>query len=333
MKDIQFNAVNTRIRTYEGRLLSKQFYERMFAAKEAEEIYQILQETAYGDFIDETTKVHDFEEVLIAELKRTYDTLYEITPDRSIIDLFTVKYDYQNLKVLVKAAYTKKDLSDLLVPIGSLPLKILKELVNVRHSEEASEQMNACIEEVFQYIEDYHESQSIDIIFDNYYWEQQSAAAKKENRQEIQQLIQRNIDIFNISTALRSHLMGRKKGFISAVLADGGNLPAEEILSAITASLDEFVEYLRQTRYQNLINKSYEEITTKKTLNDFDLLKDNFLMARFKEQKIVPFGPAAVLGYINAKEMEIKNLRILLIGKINKIPEEILRKRVRDSYV
>ena len=61
--------------------------------------------------------------------------------------------------------------------------------------------------------------------------------------------------------------------------------------------------------------------------------KDNFLMAKLKEQKIVPFGPAAMIGYLYAKEIESKNLRIIyLIGKINKVPEEILRSRVRDTY-
>lgn len=87
------------------------------------------------------------------------------------------------------------------------------------------------------------------------------------------------------------------------------------------------------TPYKRLIKESYEEITTQKTLNSIDLLKDNFMMEHLKELKIVPFGPTAIIGYIYAKETEIKNLRILLVGKINRIPEEILRSRVRDIYV
>ena len=55
-------------------------------------------------------------------------------------------------------------------------------------------------------------------------------------------------------------------------------------------------------------------------------------MGKLKEQKIVPFGPSAMIGYLYAKEIESKNLRIILIGKINKVPEETLRSRVRDTY-
>ncbi|MGX7195934.1 V-type ATP synthase subunit C [Enterococcus olivae] len=333
MKDIQYSTVNTRIRTYEGKLLQKNVYERMLAVETPEEIFNILQETDYGDFIDEDASVREFEGVLLAEQKRMYETLYEISPDRRLIDLFTLKYDYQNLKVLVKEEHVERDLSNLLVPFGSVSLSVLKELVQVRNSDQVDPKMVACIKEVFQYMEDYNEYQALDIIFDNYYWEHLLDLVQQEDDENLQRLIYRNIDVFNISTVLRSYLMGRHKGFISAVLAEGGTLSTERMVEAISYSLDEFVSYLQETQYKKLIDHSYEELTTKKTLNDFDLRKDDFLMERLKERKIVPFGPTAITGYIYAKETEIKNLRILLIGKINRIPEEILRSRVRETYV
>ncbi len=67
MDDIQFSSANVRIRTYESRLLTKNTFDRMMAAKEAEDSYSILQETTYGDFIEDEDEVRDFEQVLIAE--------------------------------------------------------------------------------------------------------------------------------------------------------------------------------------------------------------------------------------------------------------------------
>ncbi len=58
------------------------------SAASAEEIYGMLQETVYGDFINEDDRVHDFEQVLMAELKRVYETMYQLTPEkRSLISL------------------------------------------------------------------------------------------------------------------------------------------------------------------------------------------------------------------------------------------------------
>lgn len=67
MDDIQFSTANVRIRTYESRLLSQNTFDRMLNVSEPEEIYPILQETPYGDFIEDDDEVRDFEKVLIAE--------------------------------------------------------------------------------------------------------------------------------------------------------------------------------------------------------------------------------------------------------------------------
>ena len=67
-----------------------------FLPTSAEEVYALLRETVYGDFINEEDRVHDFEQVLTAELKRVYENLYQLTPDRSVVDYFALRYDYQN---------------------------------------------------------------------------------------------------------------------------------------------------------------------------------------------------------------------------------------------
>ncbi len=67
MKDIKYNAANTRIRTYESHLLSDHDFEQLLQVPDAKDIYTRLKETDYGDFIDEDSDVHDFEQVLLAE--------------------------------------------------------------------------------------------------------------------------------------------------------------------------------------------------------------------------------------------------------------------------
>ncbi len=332
MKDIQYNATNVRVRTYESQLLDQAFFERLLNVEQASELYNILQETPYGDFIEESTTKHDFEKILLAEQERTFAFAYEITPLKAVVDIFTLRYDYQNLKVLVKNNYLQEDLTAFVVPLGSLAVATLKELVQTRKHALVPPIMVDCLAEVYAYIEDYQEIQGIDIIFDNYYWQHFLQVAQETNQSEFIELSQRLVDVYNLSVILRSHLMGRKKGFMSAVLVDGGILPKEKLLEKIQISLDALLDYLMQTDFRSLINQSKEELQTSQTMNQFDLLKDNFLMRYFKERKVIPFGPIPLMGYLNAKESEIKNLRMIFVGKINKIPTEILRSRVRETY-
>ena len=46
-----------------------------------------------------------------------------------------------------------------------------------------------------------------------------------------------------------------------------------------------------------------------------------------KSGKLVTFGPERILSYIYAKETEIKIIRIIMVGKLNNITEEVIRER------
>jgi V/A-type H+-transporting ATPase subunit C len=46
-----------------------------------------------------------------------------------------------------------------------------------------------------------------------------------------------------------------------------------------------------------------------------------------------PFGIGPLAAYILARDVEIKTVRIILAGKRNGLPDEMLRERVRETYV
>ena len=48
--------------------------------------------------------------------------------------------------------------------------------------------------------------------------------------------------------------------------------------------------------------------------------------------KYIALGPEPVIAYLMAKETEIKNLRIIFTGKINRLPENTIRERLREAY-
>ena len=56
-------------------------------------------------------------------------------------------------------------------------------------------------------------------------------------------------------------------------------------------------------------------------------------MDLMKSGKLVTFGPERILSYIYAKETEIKIIRIIMVGKLNNIAEEVIRERLRYIYV
>ena len=60
---------------------------------------------------------------------------------------------------------------------------------------------------------------------------------------------------------------------------------------------------------------------------------DNEWMERVKEAKWQPFGAAVLGGYLIGTEMAVKNIRIVLAAKEAGLAPDVIRERVRDSYV
>jgi V/A-type H+-transporting ATPase subunit C len=60
---------------------------------------------------------------------------------------------------------------------------------------------------------------------------------------------------------------------------------------------------------------------------------DNRLMdlARQGGNEIFTIGP--VLGYLLAREAEAKAIRLIMVGKLNRLPQDKIRERLRDMYV
>ena len=60
---------------------------------------------------------------------------------------------------------------------------------------------------------------------------------------------------------------------------------------------------------------------------------DNLLIRKIKPQQYSAFGLGPLAAYILARENEIKSVRIVLSGKLNHLPEESIRERIREMYV
>ncbi|HHX73809.1 MAG TPA: V-type ATP synthase subunit C, partial [Firmicutes bacterium] len=126
--------------------------------------------------------------------------------------------------------------------------------------------------------------------------------------------------------------MQRAKSFLAAVLLPGGSLDLLSML-ALSDPLEVTLDRLASTRYAQVVAEGIQLFQQTDTLTRYEKLADNFLMARIRQAKYVTLGPEPVIGYLLAKENEIKIIRIVLTGKINRLPVEEIRERLRDVYV
>ena len=135
---------------------------------------------------------------------------------------------------------------------------------------------------------------------------------------------QRNADI---KTAVRASRTGKDRVFLEQALAPCGSINVARLAQAAIEGVDSIGSYLETTAYADAV----EEL--RRSPSAFERWCDNLLIRKIKPQQYSAFGLGPLAAYILARENEIKSVRIVLSGKLNHLPEESIRERIREMYV
>ncbi|MFU7514269.1 V-type ATP synthase subunit C [Clostridium sp. HCS.1] len=332
MDVMKFTQAVSRIWVLETRLLDKSKVERMIEASSASEVLRILNETEYSNVSANVKRPEDYEEILAAELKRVYDLVYEISPIKDVVKIMSLKYDYHNAKVLLKEKLLGKDLSSMLIKLGNLDLIEIKRKIDSDNLRSLNGTLGKGIQEAMKAFEETKDPQKIDIIIDKYMYKELVELNKSLNYKFIDNLVKAMIDSTNIRTLLRIKKQNKGRDFAQEVIVNGGAIDSNKLISLLNESPENIMSKLQSTIYSDLIKEGFEGYIATESASLLEKLSDNYIMELMKNSKLVTFGPEKLLSYIYAKETEIKVIRIIMVGKLNNIAEEVIRERLRDIY-
>lgn len=323
----------TRTRVLEKKLLSKNRIDRMIEAKDIGEVFKALSETEYSNAVAGVSRDEDYENILSHELKRVYKLMREVSKDQIVVDLMALKYDYHNLKVLVKERKLNKDLSKLYIPIGSTDFKKIRDAFIEGNLRDVQPEFRAAIEAVVQDFELNKDPQRIDIIFDRFYIQHLYKMAIGTDIELFINYVKDMIDFINIKSSIRLKKQGKDMNFLEEVLLPNGNIDKDAILMSFNDSIDVMISRYKNYRIGPGLLKGLEYYRVTNRLSDLEKYMDNYLVEINRPSKNVNFGPEPIFSYIVAKEAEIKTLRIIMVSKLNKLSPDATRERVRDLYV
>ncbi len=321
-----------RVKAMETRLLDQGHFERMVNSSDSGEALKILSETGYSAALAELDDVYNFEAVLGEELSYTFNTVLKISPIPEMIASLVLRYDIHNLKVLFKAKFLGIK-SDLLIPVGSIELSKLEHAVNEDNYLFLPGKLRQAANNINDDFMLNRDPQIIDLLLDQVLYEQLIDSAREYESEFLEGLFTRQIDLNNLKTLLRIKRMGLNRDFLARVLLPNGSIALDKLTAMIEEPEESLISMLALSDYADLVNEGVREWTEKGSASLLEKLSDNFITAYLRESKWVPFGIEPLVGYLWAKEIEIKNIRIVLVGKINKLPAESIRERMRDVYI
>jgi len=322
-----------RVKVLETRLIDHSTLERLIEADGLKETLRILGETEYSRFFEEVESASDLEKSLASYLLEIYQLLREICPNSYLISFFLLKYDFHNLKAWLKAEYLNESPEEMLFPLGELDLSEYGQAIRQGSWQEIPAPYRSALKEAVEKYLETKEGQVIDLILDRELYHQLYLIALREGREFLTELVEKSIDLANIKIFLRAKFLGKEKSFLDLALADYGKIEKKFYLDIYDHPWQDLVRYFSRTPYNEITSSLIKEIDKPElVLSHFDRMADNFLLQSVRKAKFISIGPEPLIGYILAKENEVKLIRLIVMGKIGAWPKKAIRERMRELY-
>lgn len=321
-----------RVRVLETRLLDKSKLERMIEAASIEEALKVLAETEYAGALTGMATVYDFEQMLHAEMAGTLSLLQQSSPRPDLIKIMSLRYDLHNLKVLFKARFMESK-AELFLPPGTLSLDKLQGMVEEGVFRDLPVFLKDAAQRVMEDFSVSRDPQIIDTYLDIALFEMLLSYARKARSSFMEGLFIRQIDLANLKIFTRVKRMKKDRKFLQRVLLPGGNIATERLTALLDEPFDALCAQLAVSDYAGVISEGVRDLLEKGTATRLEKLSDDFITDYLRRKKGNPFGLEPLIFYLWSKEIEIKNIRLILVGKINRLPTGAIRERIRNIYV
>jgi len=257
---------------------------------------------------------------------------------RSIVEIYTGRFQYQNAKVVLRAVDNEVDVkkvSNAILPEESeinIPwLKMIEESSTIR---DAVEQMRRLSfgKDLMAIGED-EGLQAYEDALDRHYFKN-SLAQLKATSPDITILrnhLRAEIDHRNIINILEGHAFGLTGEEISQALISGGRLISKRNESQACTSRESLLDVLRLSNtfdlngFQSVLTESDE----KRTLDPVITWLRELEHAQMQRMSYLhPISALPVIHYVSAKVQEIEDLRFIVRGRMAGLSTEVLEAHV-----
>ncbi len=331
--ELEYAQFVAQLRVLETRLLTRNQLLRMVEAPDAETAFRLLAETEYGPAVALAGTAFNYEVALAAELSRVFALLASRAPEAELVEVLGISYDWQNLKTALKAVLTSKEIEERhLVAAGNLSREAV---LAIARGGAMSTLPAPYREPALQAARAFGASgdpQEIDLILDAARFPSIIKRAQAWGYDLFSGIASTTADLVNLRTLLRLKALQASGEALERALVPGGQIPLPKLASAFALDPEEMVQALSGYPVSDVFAAGVNALRNTGSLALYEKLMDDRLLSMTAAARYIALGPEPVIAYLMAKETEIKNLRIVFTGKINRLPENTIRERLRETY-
>jgi V/A-type H+-transporting ATPase subunit C len=316
----------------ETRLLDRQWIERLLS-ESADGALKALADSAYQDALADVDSPEAIEIGLEKAVAELLTTIAEMAPDPELIDLFRIRWDYRNLKSLLKASLLKIEGGETGVVdgIGTVPAAALETAVRDKDYTMLPGFLANAARDAGEAYRDQGELSIIDQIIDASLWDHSLATATAAGNGFLSSYFQAEIDLINIKTFVRIKAMNRDQNDLARALIPGGTLDLSFFRAALGEPIGTFAGSIEYGRYGVLAEVLRE--SSPENRYALELACDNVLIRFVERAKTAAYGIEPLVAFILYRTMEIKLVRTAIVAKLDGVERGEVEERLRTIHV
>ena len=304
------------LRARESKMLKRSKAEAMLDASSFGEAARMVSDCGYKDMSAMNAK--EIEQALNEHRAEEFAELGRMAPNESVVDLFRTKYDYHNVKTLLKAEAENVDRSDLLNDSGRIS--------------GVPSILGDAIREAKTVLARTGNPQLADFILDRAYFEELDGFSKELNSEFLKGYVQVMIDSANLRSAVRTLRMHKDADFLRTAFVPGGNVDEARLLNVTFSGNGEGLAQLFNTGTLSKAASLGAAAAAGGTMTEFERACDDAVTAYLKKSGLVAYGEEPVITYLAELEGEITTIRMILTGRLAGIEPQVIKERLRDLY-
>lgn len=321
-----------RIRVYEKKLMNDSQYNRLLDLENINDVFKTLVEST-SDISADDIDVMNYEEFVKMESEKLFKSLNEFKVDNKFKNIFLKKYKFNNLKMMIKSKYSNIDLDNSFFNIENFDNELI--FMNIKEDRYLNlpKDISEVVKKACNDFEENRNPQNIDILFDKVMFKELLEEAQIIKNKFLIDYVKNLIDVYNVRTLFRAKKLELNKMLFDSALVTGGNIGLNNLNSMFLDPKENILNKFQVISMYKHIKEGLESYINEDDLSILDRQLDDYIIEYLRSARIIPTGLAPIVGYINAKENELKNIRIILISKMNNIDSDSIKRRLRKNYV
>ncbi len=303
---------------------------------DVEALAKSLEDTVYGTLF-QGRSLKEFSDIFDNFYEEKFQKIKEITPCPILTNIHALKVDLNNIKLCYKAKLSQKETPESLSEEGTMSSEKIASIVE---HELWNELPRTIAESLITLSESGKDSaRRVDFLIDRAFYAyrlellEAAASYEPELYKDLLSFYRKEVDCENIKNIFRAKKMGLEKEQITEIIITGGWMSYDFFMDHAHLGEEDIVDVIRDSAYGEVLNAGISYWATTRSCTVLEKQIDEYLLDQTSNFLYHSSGPAVIEETLRLLDVEIKNLKLIIIGKLNNMSTEEIKERVRNVRI